>query len=155
MAEPQGFNPEQLSAPENSLEHNEIPAAAQDSRSADQQPATTAASVTLPQTRPAPVPMNDPIQKEVEIVMSENIADIYKQLPADRKSQFKLKGEEVAAKITAMIKGGLMQIKKILHLIREWLSIIPGVNKFFLEQEAKIKTDKIQEIYEREHSRAL
>jgi len=25
----------------------------------------------------------------------------------------------------------------------DWLKILPGVNKFFLEQEAKIKTDKI------------
>jgi hypothetical protein len=42
-----------------------------------------------------------------------------------------------------------------LKLIREWLLIIPGVNKYFLEQEAKIKTDKIQQLYEREHAVAL
>jgi len=24
-----------------------------------------------------------------------------------------------------------------------WLKLIPGVNKFFLEQEAKIKTDEV------------
>lgn len=155
MAEPQGFQPEQLPQPENSPEHNEIPAVAVESRSTERQSTAAPATVALPQSRPTPVPMNDPIQKEVELVMSENIAEIYKQLPADRKTQFKQKGEEVAAKITAMIKGGLLQIKKILHMIRDWLHIIPGVNKFFLEQEAKIKTDKIQEIYEREHSRAL
>jgi hypothetical protein len=34
-------------------------------------------------------------------------------------------------------------VKKILALIRDWLKLIPGVNRFFLEQEAKIKTDKI------------
>ena len=51
-----------------------------------------------------------------------------------------------------MIKAGMIQMKKILKLIREWLLIIPGVNKFFLEQEAKIKAEKIQQIYEREHT---
>ena len=35
---------------------------------------------------------------------------------------------------------------KIIDVIKKWLSIIPGINKFFLEQEAKIKTDKIMEL---------
>ena len=30
-----------------------------------------------------------------------------------------------------------------MSLIREWLKVIPGINKFFLEQTVKIKTDKI------------
>jgi len=28
-------------------------------------------------------------------------------------------------------------------LIKKWLLLIPGVNKYFLEQEAKIKADEI------------
>jgi hypothetical protein len=35
------------------------------------------------------------------------------------------------------------KVKAIVDLIKKWLAIIPGVNKFFLEQEAKIKTDQI------------
>jgi len=31
----------------------------------------------------------------------------------------------------------------IMELVYEWLRMIPKVNKFFLEQEAKIKTDKL------------
>ena len=110
--------------------------------------------MVLPAARPAPH-IVDAFQKEVENVLTENIAEIYKQLPQDRKAVFKQKGEKVAQQITAMIKGGILQIKKILKLIREWLLIIPGVNKYFLEQEAKIKTDKIQQLYEREHAVAL
>ena len=33
--------------------------------------------------------------------------------------------------------------KKIFQLILEWLKLLPGINRFFLEQEAKIKTDRI------------
>lgn len=150
-----GFSIEQSPAPETALEKNEVPVAAVEGRSTPQ-PAPAARKVSLPvAVQQIAPPTNDPMQKEIEAVLTENIAEIYKQLPQDRKLIFKQKGEVIAAQITAMIKGGLMQIKKILKLIREWLLIIPGVNKFFLEQEAKIKTDKIQQLYEREHAAAL
>ena len=45
-----------------------------------------------------------------------------------------------------MIETGKAVGRKILKLIRSWLKLIPGVNKFFLEQEAKIKTDKIVDL---------
>lgn len=148
-----GFKIEQSPAPEHAPEKLDAAAAARQ-RAAEQPSPTAATTVPLP-TRPVAPPTADPIQKEVETVLTENIAEIYKQLPQDRKTAFKQKGEEIAMQISAMIKGGLMQIKKILKMIREWLLIIPGVNKFFLEQEAKIKTDKIQALYEREHAAAL
>jgi hypothetical protein len=146
------FTAEQSPNPEKSLEQSALK-----SSSSERIPAGTTAppsKITLPAARPAPQ-IVDAFQKEVEAVLTENIGDIYKQLPADRKTLFKQKGESVAEQITAMIKGGMLQIKKILKLIREWLLIIPGVNKYFLEQEAKIKTDKIQQLYEREHAVAL
>lgn len=148
-----GFKIEQAPAPEHAPEKIDA-ADAVEHRTAEQSGSSGSATITLPAARPA-APTTDPIQKEVETVLTENIAEIYKQLPQDRKAAFKQKGEEVAMQISAMIKGGLMQIKKILKMIREWLLIIPGVNKFFLEQEAKIKTDKIQALYEREHAAAL
>jgi hypothetical protein len=36
-----------------------------------------------------------------------------------------------------------IKVNKIIDLIRRWLKLIPGINKFFLEQEVKIKADKI------------
>jgi hypothetical protein len=146
------FTAEQSPSPEKSLENNGgLAAPLERTRTA---PTAPQQKVVLPAARPAPH-IVDAFQKEVENVLTENIAEIYKQLPQDRKAVFKQKGEEVAQQITAMIKGGILQIKKILKLIREWLLIIPGVNKYFLEQEAKIKTDKIQQLYEREHAVAL
>ena len=57
--------------------------------------------------------------------------------------EFKIKGEETAGKIRELLKSTHIKVKKIFRLIYEWLRLLPGVNKFFLEQEAKIKTDNI------------
>ncbi|OGH67666.1 MAG: hypothetical protein A3C15_02555 [Candidatus Magasanikbacteria bacterium RIFCSPHIGHO2_02_FULL_50_9b] len=156
MAEPQTFQAEQLPVAERATERVESAVAASaESTEARQKSQTVAAPLpALPTFAPDAAPVADNIQKEVELVLSENIADIYKQLPADRKRKFKETGELLATQISGMIRGGLLQIKKILRMIREWLLIIPGVNRFFLEQEAKIKADKIQGLYERQHAPA-
>ncbi|MCX6780770.1 MAG: hypothetical protein NT003_01485 [Candidatus Magasanikbacteria bacterium] len=147
-----GFTPEIPAAPEQSVEQIEAPESKREVVAPKpQQPSP--APQPLP-VQPQPImPAIDPIQKEVETVLSEEVAEMYKTLSAEKKKEFKAKGEEISAKISGMIKSGIIQIKQILELIREWLLIVPGVNKFFLEQEAKIKTDKIQELFDREHNR--
>jgi hypothetical protein len=54
-----------------------------------------------------------------------------------------LAGEETVEKINSLLDKTKIKIGKIINLIKKWLKIIPGINQFFLEQEAKIKTDKI------------
>jgi len=61
----------------------------------------------------------------------------------EKQGEFKQKGEETAGKIRSMVETAKENARKIFDLIRDWLRVIPGVNRFFLEQEAKIKTDKI------------
>ncbi len=85
----------------------------------------------------------DPVLKQVEEFLSEDLLELYAEMPPVAQAQFKSKGEEVAFKIKAMIEGARIVAKEVLELITSWLRTIPGVNKFFLEQEAKIKTDKI------------
>ncbi len=46
-----------------------------------------------------------------------------------------------------------MNGRKIFHWIHDWRAMIPKVNPFFLEQEAKIKTDAILLRAEEEASR--
>jgi len=58
--------------------------------------------------------------------------------------------EQTAFKIRELMRGAHVKIKKIFRLIIEWLRMLPGVNIFFLEQEAKIKADKILALKERE-----
>ncbi len=88
-------------------------------------------------------PARDELTEQIEDILSLDLEEMYKQMPPDRQQLFKKVGEETAIKIHDMLKSGKVKVHKIVDLIKNWLKIIPGVNKFFLEQEAKIKTDKI------------
>jgi hypothetical protein len=47
-----------------------------------------------------------------------------------------------------MVRGLQVKMKRALQLVRDWLLCIPGINKFFLEQEAKIKVDRLVDLVE-------
>jgi hypothetical protein len=85
----------------------------------------------------------DPDLMKVERVLEDNLSDIFFKLPVDTRTQFKAKGEETATKINQLMESAKVKARTVLDLIRDWLKLIPGVNRFFLEQEAKIKTDRI------------
>jgi len=38
--------------------------------------------------------------------------------------------------------------RAVLHAVNKWLKAIPKVNPYFLEQEAKIKTDQVMSLVE-------
>ncbi|MFH0951750.1 MAG: hypothetical protein V1838_01020 [Patescibacteria group bacterium] len=95
-------------------------------------------SVAMPMASPP-----DETARAIESIMEENLGDVYRQLSAERKEQFKTKGEETSRKIAVILSKTKVKVHSILNLIKGWLKIIPGVNRYFLEQEAKIKTDKI------------
>ena len=94
--------------------------------------------------RPAmPLPVKDEVIIKIEKIMEESLNDSYQRLSPVAKQEFKLKGEQTATQIRELLKGSHIKVKKILRLIFDWLRMLPGVNHFFLEQEAKIKTDRI------------
>lgn len=111
-------------------------------------PTPTAAEVIAP-----PKITKSPVLMEIEQILSENLDELYASLSAEQKLAFKRKGEETASRIELLIKEVKINVKKILLLIKEWLlmlvQMIPGVNKIFLVQEAKIKADKILFLAER------
>ena len=97
----------------------------------------------------APVaPAKSPVLEKIEDVLEEDLEDIYFQLPQNKQAEFAKKGEETAIQIKRLLGHVKVRVGKILELIKNWLRFIPGVNKYFLEQEAKIKTDKILKIKE-------
>lgn len=97
-----------------------------------------------------PIPqLRDEVTLKVEKIMEEGINEAYSRLSPVAQQEFKLKGEETALKIRELLKATHIKVKKILGLIFEWLKMLPGVNKFFLEQEAKIKTDKIIHLHKK------
>lgn len=107
--------------------------------------ATPSASVATGQAVKAP---KDEAIIEVEKVLEQGIGPFYSSLPPEAKTLFRKKGEEAATEIAEMVRMLNVKVKRVLELIYVWLKTIPGVNKFFLEQEAKIKTDRIMELIE-------
>lgn len=87
------------------------------------------------------------IVKAVEGILSDGLLDVYLELPKEDQEKFKAKGEEIAEKIGDMVEKGRIRIKKVLDWIKAWLGMLPGMNTFFLEQEAKIKADRIIAYY--------
>lgn len=85
-------------------------------------------------------------KREIEKVLEKGLGDIYVNLPPEKRQEFKVVGEETAGKISELLGKGKVKMQKIISLIRKWLTLIPGVNRFFLEQEVKIKADEIMKL---------
>ncbi len=88
----------------------------------------------------------EPINKKIETILEEGMDNIFLSMTPVKQQEFKRVGEETGQKIAEILATGKVRIARIIDLIKKWLSLIPGVNKFFIEQEAKIKADKILKI---------
>ena|SRR3989338_987393 len=105
------------------------------------EPVVNAATVTRPViARPV---VKDRLVQEIETIMESDLTDLFLKMSPQEQQVFKIKGEETIGKIKLLMNNAKKNADKIFSLIRDWLKMIPGVNRFFLEQEAKNKTDKI------------
>lgn len=94
--------------------------------------------------KPSKVPqVRDDLTVEVERIMEAGLEEAYSELSPVEREEFRIKGEETAMQIRQLMKATHVKVKKIFRLLIDWLKMLPGINRFFLEQEAKIKTDKI------------
>jgi hypothetical protein len=80
---------------------------------------------------------------QIEHILQEDLLGVYQRLDPRGQQKMKQGGEKAAAKIDQLVRTAKVTAKRVLDIIRQWLKSIPGVNKHYLEQEAKIKTDKI------------
>lgn len=85
-------------------------------------------------------------EKQIENILEVDLAEVYLKLSPENKKKFKNKGEETARSINNLLEESKIKVKKIISLIRDWLKIIPGVNKFFIEQLTKKKLDEIMKL---------
>jgi len=103
--------------------------------------------------KPTQVPqVKDEVTVEIEKIMEGDLQEAYNELTPIQKQEFKIKGEKVAYEIRDLMKRTHLKVKTVFKILLEWLRMLPGINRFFLEQEAKIKTDKIlalKEIYKK------
>lgn len=104
---------------------------------------------------PAIPQVQDEVSIRIEKILESGLADEYAKLSPIAKQEFKIKGEETTAKIRELLRDTHIKVKKIFYLIIEWLRILPGINKFFLEQEAKIKTDAIIELSKKQQAKDI
>lgn len=148
------LNPEgHAERPELAVEQSEAEAQAVerprgDSPKVDQRQLQNVRSTITPQERAPAIPEKDAVLGQIENLLAENLGEIYQQLPESKREAFKTKGEAVASAIQNMVTTAKVKTHVILKLISDWLSMIPGVNVYFLRQEAKIKLDKIMDFVE-------
>jgi uncharacterized membrane protein YfhO len=100
----------------------------------------TAPAVTPPASIMAPMAKQ---QKQIENILAKDLEEIYINLSPEKKEEFKKTGEQTANKINQLLTQTKINVGEIIRLIKKWLSLIPGINKYFLEQEAKIKADEL------------
>jgi hypothetical protein len=111
-------------------------------------PSDPAAPIDVGLTVKRKVAPKDSIVIEVEKILEDGVGSFYEKLPEEAKDVFKRKGEETASEISEMVRTLHVKFKRLIVLISDWLKTIPGVNRFFLEQEAKIKADRIMQLVE-------
>jgi hypothetical protein len=77
------------------------------------------------------------------MILSDGLNDVFLSMTPKQQKKFQEEGIKTVNKINKLLSQTKIKMKRIIDLIRRWLKNIPKVNKYFLEQEAKIKTDKI------------
>jgi hypothetical protein len=87
-----------------------------------------------------------PLQIKYEELMADGLETAYVSMTPVQQEKFRKKGEGVAKAIEDLTTRLKLTARKVLHLLQSWLKLIPGVNKYFLEQEAKLKTDEIMKL---------
>lgn len=101
---------------------------------------TNQATTTAPISPVAPI---TPRQEAIDDILEDGLTDIYLSLSPEKQQELQKVGAQTVRQIDVLLDHVKSQWRKIMSLVRNFLSIIPGLNKFFLEQEVKIKTDRI------------
>jgi len=109
------------------------------------QPGLTSRPVANDNISIHPIPKSLTLRK-IESILEDDLSDIYFNLDTAHQRLFKEEGERASRQIEAVLATGKSVAVKVLAIIKKWLQFIPGINKFFIEQEAKIKTDQITRI---------
>lgn len=84
-----------------------------------------------------------PVHREIEKVLEEDLVPLYRELSPDQRTRFRVAGEEAVGKIETLLRQAAVKVKDIIGILIGWLSLLPGVNRFFIEQEAKLKADRL------------
>jgi len=92
---------------------------------------------------PAKEVSRDPLFMEAERKLEDGLWDAYKSMSPGLRAAFKAEGERIAAVAREGIRSGRLAAETLLQMIVAWLRMIPQVNRWFLVQDAKLKTDAL------------
>lgn len=137
----EGVDVEHVTSPE--IQSNTAGPEASDSA----QIASAAPSSNVPSASPIASPAEVQRIADIERILEEDLSEIYFKLPEAEKVKFRTTGEQTAREINTLLSSATVKLKKIIEVITGWLKLIPGVSKFFLEQEAKIKADRLLKLH--------
>ncbi|MFH1430787.1 MAG: hypothetical protein ABIG71_04730 [Candidatus Uhrbacteria bacterium] len=83
-----------------------------------------------------------PLREDIEAALADDrIRELYAALEPSVQQAFRVAAERLAARIEVMIAKQKLNIDDVHEEIVDWLHIIPTINRWFLVQEAKVKTD--------------
>lgn len=144
-------NFEQTPSPQERLPVNpETGIAFETPASTQEKPSVPVPAVPVPSPVSHVAPRKDSVTLGVEGILEEDLADTYSKMDPVLQAKFRKEGERVTSLIVTMLRSAKLKARETLALITGWLKMIPAVNRFFLIQEAKIKTDKIITLAEEE-----
>lgn len=118
---------------------------------AQEPPADQAVGVPAPAAIAVPP---DKVSEDVQKILEDGLEEAIVTMPEEAKQRFLQKGKEIGTILADMVRHYKVEVKRVLSMLKEWLTAIPGINKFFLEKEAKIKTDRILELERLRHEAA-
>ncbi|MBI3956913.1 MAG: hypothetical protein HY340_02890 [Candidatus Kerfeldbacteria bacterium] len=102
---------------------------------------------SLPTVATAAPPAIQRLLKEVEGILSDGLDDAYGSMDALTQKEFKEEGERAAEQIRSLLEQTKVKVRNIIKILTRWLTMIPGVSRLFVEQEAKIKTDRLLSLH--------
>ncbi len=82
----------------------------------------------------------------IEKILEDGIGEYYATMPPKLQRRFVEYGTKTTRVIEKLFLSKKNKIIQIAQHIKEWLDIIPHASPFYLEQEAKIKADKIMRL---------
>ena len=85
----------------------------------------------------------DPVTIETEKILEDGLGSTYNALPEKVKPFFRQHGEHAAKTIADMIKRRSFDPAVALDLTTAWMQLVPKANKYYLEQESKLKIDEL------------
>jgi hypothetical protein len=135
-----------ISQEQNQEQHEQQPVKEQPEKQEDQTEHPSSDTVIKPTPQPKTViipQVKDALTNQIEKIMESGLVDAFKEMNEIQKQEFKVKGEQSAKQIKELLGKSKVKIKKIYEILVAWLQIIPGISRFFIQQEAKIKADKL------------